>query len=87
MSEQSITLQIAGRHYRLKATAENNPAPEHIKAELERRLSIVAEQSPLASREQLLVLTAVNLLAELLQQQQLQQQQLDTLLATIRQAV
>jgi hypothetical protein len=33
-----------------------------------------------------LVLTAVNLVAELLQQQQGQQQQLQTLLTTIRQA-
>lgn len=86
MSEPSFMLQIAGRHYRLKATTTNSKlTPEQIKTELEQRLTTAAAQSPLANRDQLLVLTAVNLVAELLQQQTLEQQ-LHTLLTTIRQA-
>lgn len=86
MSEPTFMLQLAGRHYRLKATTNSKLTPEKIKAELEQRLTTAAAQSPLANRDQLLVLTAVNLVAELLQQQTLEQQQLHTLLTTIRQA-
>ncbi|OZB42756.1 MAG: hypothetical protein B7X50_03100 [Alishewanella sp. 34-51-39] len=86
MSEPTFMLQLAGRHYRLKATVANSPAAALIKTELEQRLATAAAQSPLANRDQLLVLTAVNLVAELLQQQTLEQQQLRTLLTTIRQA-
>lgn len=85
MSDQNILLQIAGRHYRLKAV-EGSPAVAQIKTELEQRLAMAATQSQHATRDQLLVLTAVNLVAELLQQQTLEQQQLHTLLTTIRQA-
>ncbi|EJI85450.1 hypothetical protein AEST_17890 [Alishewanella aestuarii B11] len=42
---------------------------QQVASELEQRITLQATQQPLASRDQLLMLTAVNVLAEMKQQQ------------------
>lgn len=68
MADPSCTLTIGGRDYRFKAGPEQAVMLQQITAELEVRLQQQTQLHPLATRDQLLMLTAVNLTAELLQQ-------------------
>lgn len=69
MSVRPYSITIAGRHYRFKAESDLELLLQQVASELEQRITLQATQQPLASRDQLLMLTAVNVLAEMKQQQ------------------
>lgn len=69
MSVRPYSINIAGRHYRFKAESDLELVLQQVASELEQRITLQATQQPLASRDQLLMLTAVNVLAEMKQQQ------------------
>lgn len=69
MSDRPYSITIAGRHYRFKAESDLELVLQQVASELEQRITLQATQQPLASRDQLLMLTAVNVLAEMKQQQ------------------
>ncbi|EHR42654.1 MULTISPECIES: cell division protein ZapA [Alishewanella] len=69
MSVRPYSITIAGRHYRFKAESDLELVLQQVASELEQRITLQATQQPLASRDQLLMLTAVNVLAEMKQQQ------------------
>lgn len=81
---ESCTVQILGRQYRFKHPAEQPQQLIAAAAELDLRLTAQANELPLATRDQLLVLTAINLLSELQEQQQRIENQLEQLLTQLK---
>lgn len=84
--DQPYTVQILGRDYRFKKPSEKSSQLTAMAAELDQRLAIQAAELPLATRDQLLILTAINLLGELAEQQQQSQSQLQQLLTQLTEA-
>lgn len=84
--QEPCTLQILGRQYRFKHPSEKLQQLTVLATELEQRLERQASVLPLASRDQLLILTAINLLDELAEQQRSAEQQLKTLIAKLNEA-
>ncbi|GGW57543.1 cell division protein ZapA [Alishewanella tabrizica] len=84
--DEPYILTILGRDYRFKNPSDKVKQLTVMASQLDERLALQAAELPLATRDQLLVLTAINLLTELAEQQQLQDKQFQSLLALIQTA-
>lgn len=65
-----LTITVLGRDYQFKVPQGNQVALQELAKALDEKLSLLRSQSPLTSRDQLLVLTMLNTLLELSQLQQ-----------------
>lgn len=83
---ESCTVEIFGRNYRFKYPSDKLQQLTATAAELDLRLSNQATEMPLATRDQLLLLTAINLLNELSEHKAQTMQQIQALLAQIKEA-
>jgi len=81
--DQPCTVHILGRDYRFKNPSEKLSQLTAMATQLDQRLAAQAVELPLATRDQLLILTAINLLGELAEQQQQNQSQLQQLLTQL----
>lgn len=84
--DQPYTVKILGRDYRFKNPSEKLSQLTAMATELDQRLTTQATELPLATRDQLLILTAINLLGELAEQQQQSLSQLQQLLTQLTEA-
>lgn len=84
--DQPYTVHILGRDYRFKNPSEKSSQLTAMALALDQRLAAQATELPLATRDQLLILTAINLLGELAEQQQQSQSQLLQLLTQLTEA-
>lgn len=83
---ESCTVQILGRNYRFKYPSDKLQQLTATAAQLDLRLTKQAAELPLATRDQLLLLTAINLLNELSEQQQHTAHRIQALVAQITEA-
>lgn len=65
-----LTITLLGRDYQFKAPQSQQAVLQELAKTLDEKLSLLHNQSPLTSRDQLLVLTMLNSLLELSQLQQ-----------------
>ncbi|GHG74648.1 hypothetical protein GCM10010919_28260 [Alishewanella longhuensis] len=83
---ESCTVQILGRQYRFKHPSDKQQQLTSTAAELDLRLKTQVADLPLATRDQLLILTAINLLNELSELQQQTATCVEQLVAQIKEA-
>lgn len=89
-AKQSVQVNVLNRHYNIKVPQGATALLSALAATLDEQLNQLAAQAPQFSRDELLVLTALNALQredQLLEQQKAEQQQLTQLLAMLNQQV
>lgn len=87
VQQNALTITVLGREYQFKAPPGQQAALQLLANVLDENVSAMQAQSPLANRDQLLVLSAINTLHELSQIKQQNaddKQQLVTLLQHLK---
>ncbi|WNO61119.1 cell division protein ZapA [Rheinheimera sp. MMS21-TC3] len=87
-AKKSVKVSIHNREYTIKVPQGAETLLETLASKLDEQLTELATEAPQFSRDELLVLTALNSLQredELLQQKQIEQQQLKQLVAMLQQ--
>lgn len=83
---EPCTVQILGREYRFKHPSDKLQQLTLFAQQLDARLQQQQAALPLATRDKLLIITAMNLLVEMSEQQQLISESLQQLIQQIQEA-